>query len=208
MTDALHSLPAAGFSDAAGQSQALFRVLMDALARPGTIGRMPFDIAPPAPLTPEVAAVALTLADREAPLWLDAALSEAEAVSSYLRFHTGAPVVGDPADAAFALISDPGRMPALETFAQGLEDYPDRSTTLVIAAETITAAPADDAGALVLEGPGIAGRAALAVAPLPADFRAQLRRNRARFPRGVDCLFAGGGRIAAIPRSSTLIEGM
>ncbi|MFD2251844.1 alpha-D-ribose 1-methylphosphonate 5-triphosphate synthase subunit PhnH [Pseudochelatococcus lubricantis] len=198
----------AGFTDAVGQTQALFRVLMDAMARPGSIGRMPFDLAPPAPLTPELAAIALTMADQEASLWLDPGLSAVDAVARYLRFHTGAPLTDDPAQGAFALIGDPRHMPPLDAFSQGLEDYPDRSTTLVIAVEELAAATPDNARAFVLEGPGIAERAAFIASPLPDDFRAQLQRNRARFPRGVDCLFACAGRIAAIPRSSTIIGGV
>ena len=60
-----------GFADAVREAQAVFRTVMMALARPGTIGRIEARLTPPAPLTPELAAVALTLADHETPVWLD-----------------------------------------------------------------------------------------------------------------------------------------
>ena len=44
-------------------AQGVFRAVMDALARPGTIQPVATRLAPPAPLTPELAAVALALAE-------------------------------------------------------------------------------------------------------------------------------------------------
>ena len=73
---------AAGFADPVIESQGVFRAVMDALARPGTPMPLSAALAPPAPLTPGLAAVALTLADHEAPLWLDPPLAEAPAVAA------------------------------------------------------------------------------------------------------------------------------
>ena len=192
---------APGFRDAPLESQAAFRACMSALARPTTLQPLAAVLAPPAPLTPELATVALALADHEAPLWLDPVLAAQPAVRRYLAFHTGARLAVDPADAAFALIADARACPDFSIFAAGSDEYPDRSTTVVLAVERL--GEGDD---LVFTGPGIENRAGLAVAPLPDDFRARLKANRATFPRGVDLFFVSGGRIAALPRSSTLIE--
>ncbi len=191
----------AGFADPVRESQAVFRAAMMALARPATVQPLIAAVRPPAPLTPELAAVALALADHEAALWLDARLAANEAVADYLRFHTGARVAVEPADAAFALIGDPVSMPDFATFACGTDEYPDRSTTLVIAVSSIR-----EGEGLAFSGPGIKGRAAMAVTPLPADFQDRLTSNRARFPRGVDCIFVTAGAVAALPRSAS-VEG-
>lgn len=190
---------AAGFADPVIESQGVFRAVMDALARPGTPMPLSAALAPPAPLTPGLAAVALTLADHEAPLWLDPPLAEAPAVAAFLRFHTGARIVADARAAAFALIADPARLPAFEAFALGEQAYPDRSTTLVLACARLGAE-----GGYTLEGPGIRESARLAAAPLPADFVARWRANGALFPRGVDLILTAGDRVVGLPRTTTI----
>ena len=67
-------------------------------------------------------ALALTLADFETRLWLDAGSQAAAA--AYLRFQTGAPVTAAVGDATFAFITQPQAMLTLSAFAQGSLDYP------------------------------------------------------------------------------------
>ncbi|WGF88016.1 phosphonate C-P lyase system protein PhnH [Marinivivus vitaminiproducens] len=190
----------AGFDQPVDATQAIFRTVMQALARPGRIERLTADLTPPAPLTPEMAALALTLADQDAPLWLDAPLAASEAVVGYLRFHTGAPIMADPAEAAFALVTDASALPDLASFAQGSDAFPDRSTTVVVAVDALAAS-----GGFRLRGPGIQGEARLHVPALPDDFARQAAANRTRFPRGVDLVFVADGQMAALPRSTTIV---
>ena len=192
---------ALGFAHPVFDSQAVFRAVMDALAQPGRLRPLAGLPGAPHPLTPELAAVALALADYEAPLWLDAPLAATPEVADFLRFHTGA-IVADPADASFALISDPACCPALDRFAPGTPEYPDRSATLVLAVRDL----AQD-GSLVLEGPGILGQARLHAYPLPPDMTGRLMRNRAGFPRGVDHLLVAPGWVAGLPRTTRVMEG-
>ena len=124
--------PHAGFSDAVAQSQAVFHAAMMALARPGLAQPLNVGVTPPAALTAGVAALALALCDFETTVWLDEALSRTSEVADYLRFHSGARFVKDPAQAQFALIGAPLALRPLADFAQGTLDYPDRSTTLIV----------------------------------------------------------------------------
>jgi alpha-D-ribose 1-methylphosphonate 5-triphosphate synthase subunit PhnH len=188
------------FRDGVRESQAVFRLAMHALASPGQIVRLDTPLAPPAPLFAPVAALLLTLCDFETSVWLDPVLADSAEVAAFLRFHTGARLVTSPADAAFAVVADAARMLALSAFAQGTPDYPDRSTTLLLQVETLAAA------GWMLEGPGIRGTARFSAMPLPADFAAQMRANRAAFPCGVDILFATRTSLAALPRSTHLAE--
>lgn len=192
---------APGFSHPVFDAQAVFRAVLDALARPGLPRDLVLDLAPPEPLTPELAAVALALADPDAPLWLDAALAAAPAVAGYLRFHTGARIVSDPAEAAFALVSDASGHLPLSAFPTGTDEYPDRSATLVVAVGSLDGGPA-----LAISGPGIRGTVDVAASPLPAGLPGILRANAATFPRGLDVLLVSGGRVVGIPRSSRLVE--
>src|ERR1700688_4838201 len=156
---------ARGFADPVLDSQSVFRTVMMALARPGTIAELATgQLRPPAPLTAELAAVALTLCDHETPVWFDRRLS-AEAVATFIKFQTGAPVVDDPAKAGFAFAVDMADLPPLSAFAQGTDDYPDRSTTLVLAIDALGSGRSAS-----LAGPGIKERTSLALAPLTEAF--------------------------------------
>lgn len=185
---------APGFSEPAHDAQAVFRAAMQALARPGTTVSCPTALNPPAPLSPVAAALALTLADFEVTLWLDGALAAAPDVARYLTFHTGARIVADPGQANFALIADVAAMPPFAIFAQGTLDYPDRSTTVIMQVDGFGAGYRFD-------GPGIRHPVSFSPVPEPRDFAAQFAENRARFPLGVDLVFAGPQALGALPRS-------
>jgi len=186
----------AAFTDPPRESQRVFRAVMNAMARPGQVLDIDVGFAPPPPLDAVAAAVLLALADFETTVWTDTDSSDA---SQFLRFHTGARLIDDPALADFALITDPAGAPALSTFAQGTSDYPDRSATLIMQVEGFGAD-------WRLTGPGINGQTRFSAAPLPEDFLSQWRDNHARFPCGVDVIFAGRGQIAALPRSTEIVE--
>lgn len=188
------------FRDSAREQQAVFRKIMDAMAHPGRIVALDAGFEPPAPLSASAAAILLTLADYETPVWLDAPLMATPDAAAFLRFHTGAKLAGAPGAASFALIADPAGAPPLSAFAQGLPDYPDRSTTVIYQVQAI------EPEGWRFSGSGIEREATLSAGPLPQDFAAQLADNRARFPLGVDVIFAAPGAIAALPRSVRLME--
>jgi alpha-D-ribose 1-methylphosphonate 5-triphosphate synthase subunit PhnH len=179
-------------------SQGAFRAVMEAFARPGEIRTLD-EVAAPAPLAPATAALVQALADYETPVWLDAAFTAVPAVAAWVRFQTGAPIVQDAREAAFALIADPLALPDCDTFALGSEDYPDRSTTLIVQIARF------EGPALTLSGPGIKGTRSLAATPLPTDFAERLRANRELFPRGVDLVLVAGAQVAALPRSVRVV---
>lgn len=175
-------------------SQSAFRALMDATAHPGTIKTLRGSAAP-APLMPATAAVIASLADYETPVWLDAALRDAPAVVDWIRFTTGAPLIDDPGQAAFALIADARSLPDFGRFALGSEEYPDRATTLIVQIERFSGE------SFSLSGPGLKDAQPFAAEPLPDDFMERCAANRALFPRGLDLILVAGDRIAALPRS-------
>jgi len=187
-------MTASAFAEGSLRSQAVFREVMNALARPGDIRRIE-GVAAPAALSPGAAAVIETLADYETPVWLDPALAKDAAVCDWIRFRTGAPITTDSDAAAFAVVGDPRALPDFSEFSPGTPDYPDRSTTIILQIEDFTGVP------LTLAGPGINGTRAFAARPLPDGFAARLAANRELFPRGVDLVLVAGERLAALPRS-------
>ncbi len=108
-----------GFADPVFDAQAVFQAVMDAMARPGTMSAVRPLAAPPQPLSPMAAAVALTLCDHDTPLWLDPALQASAAVRSYLAFHTGAPAANTPSDAHVRAGVEPGRADRAREFRAG-----------------------------------------------------------------------------------------
>ena len=189
----------AGFADKVLSAQSTFRSVMDAMARPGSIQRIAVATGAPSPLMRGAAAIALTLFDHDTPVWLDAAMSETADVTKWLKFHTGAPVIADSAICSFALIGDPRALPALDRFAFGSNEYPDRSTTLILQVGSLT-----EGSRFELRGPGIDGSAVLRATIEPADLFERLDITAALVPRGIDVVLAADDAIVAIPRTARL----
>jgi alpha-D-ribose 1-methylphosphonate 5-triphosphate synthase subunit PhnH len=190
----------AGFADKVLSAQSTFRSVMDAMARPGTVQRIVAAIGAPAAMMRGTAAIALTLFDQDTPLWLDPQISGTSDVTKWLKFHTGAPVIADSSVCSFALVGDARALPGLDRFAFGSNEYPDRSTTLILQVESLTQGPV-----LELRGPGIDGTAVLRAAIQPADLFARLEINRTLFPRGFDVVLVHDDNIVAIPRTTRLV---
>jgi alpha-D-ribose 1-methylphosphonate 5-triphosphate synthase subunit PhnH len=191
----------AGFADKVLSAQSTFRSVMDAMARPGSVQRIVAAAGTPAPMMRGAAAIALTLFDHDTPIWLDPAMSETPNVAKWLKFHASAPVVQDSAICSFALVGDAGALPALDCFSFGSNEYPDRSTTLILQVESLSEGPSFE-----LRGPGIDGAATLRVTLQPADLFARLAINEALFPRGIDVVLVADDAIVAIPRTTRLVR--
>jgi alpha-D-ribose 1-methylphosphonate 5-triphosphate synthase subunit PhnH len=192
----------AGFADKVLSAQSTFRSVMDAMARPGRVQRIVPTSGKPAGMMQGAAAIALTLFDHDTPVWLDAAMSATPDVAKWLKFHTSAPVVADSSIASFALVGSPQNLPSLDRFAFGSNEYPDRSTTLILQVESLTSGPT-----LELRGPGIDGSAALRASIQPRDLFERLAINAALFPRGIDVVLVHDDSIVAIPRTTRLVRG-
>src|SRR5579864_8006875 len=124
----------AGFADKVLSAQSTFRSVMEAMARPGSARPVAVDVGAPPPMMRATAALALTLFDHDTPVWLDSAMTETALVAKWLRFHTAAPVVADPSVCHFALIGNGIALPDLARFSLGSNEYPDRSTTVILQA--------------------------------------------------------------------------
>lgn len=179
-----------GLSHPATDSARGFRILMQAMARPGTIHPLRL-VTPPAPLGAAAASALLLLADPTTALHL-AGPADCAAVRDWTRFHSGAPL-SSAAGAQLALGRWPDLLP-LERFDIGLPDYPDRSATLIVELDRL------EASGPRLTGPGIRDHARLSL-PALEPFRA----NHALFPMGLDLIFTCGDQLACLPRS-TIVE--
>jgi len=186
-----------GFGKPVEDAQQVFRATLDAMAHPGRVQSLPVASGVPDGLSPAQAALLLSLADPDTPVWLPADTSAA--ARAFLRFHCGCPLVDEPGAATFVCVPAGHALPALADCAQGTPAYPDRSATLIAEAASLT-----EGDLLTLRGPGIERTQALHVSGLPATFRAGWRANHAGFPLGIDLLLTSGARFCALPRTTQI----
>jgi alpha-D-ribose 1-methylphosphonate 5-triphosphate synthase subunit PhnH len=176
-------------------SQRVFRVLLDALSRPGTVGTLPSDVlgveAPAALLVPLALAdleVSLAVLEPSAPGWVGG-----------LATATGArPASVERADLVVGLRAP--RPDEVRGLRRGTADRPDLGCRLVLACTALGAS-----GEVVcdLTGPGVEGTVELGVSGLPVETVEAIVAVNRRFPLGVDTfLVAADGRVAGLPRST------
>lgn len=199
MLDVTESLDG-GFTDAVTHAQGVFRSVMDAMARPGSIGVVDVAVAPPAPLGIAAGALLLTLCDHDTPIWVTPVLAKS-ALPGWIGFHTGASLTSTKTDAKFAFVEAGAPFPSLSQFALGTQEYPDRSTTLIVEVASL-----EGGQPLQLSGPGIRDTATITPKGLPETFLRQWADNRALFPRGVDLVLTAGRRFIALPRTTKISE--
>lgn len=191
---------AAGFADPVLQSQAAFRAVLAALSEPGTLQHIADDIAPPEGLGAAAATLLLTLADYETPVWLPESLRNGP-TGAWLRFHCSAPLATEPGQAVFAVIDAAMAEPALAAFHPGTDQFPDRSTTVIVQAGAL-----EGGATLTLSGPGIPGTRMIAPQSLRAGFVEELAANNALYPLGVDVVLASGDALIGLPRTTQIQE--
>ena len=184
-----------GLADPALDSQRIFRVVLEAMAHPGRVVTLPTPVEVPSPLTAGAAALCLVLLDFETPLWLDRQAATTAGID-YLRFHCGVSIVEKPEVAVFALIAGAAAMPSLAVFASGSDEYPDRSTTLIVQVQALRSGTGRR-----MTGPGIDGEVRLEVEGLSDGFWPMWLENNMLFPRGVDVLLTAGAEAVALPRT-------
>ena len=189
---------ALGFADYTFDAQSTFRVLLDAMARPGTIGAIGAQPEAPEPLDVATTAVALCLFDHDTQVWLGDGVA-GFAVYEYLRFHCGCPLTKASLTSDFALSIATAGVPGLAQFSPGTDEFPDRSTTLIVQVPSL-----ENGAPVRLTGPGIRDTAELRVAGIPDYFWAERREQQAMFPRGIDLVFTCGERLVTLPRSTEI----
>lgn len=190
-----------GFVNPVRDGQAAFRAVLDALANPGTLPALTVPAAQGSLLSAELASIVLSLTDHDTPIWLSPRLADDGQVKAFVGFHTGAPIVSETGKAQFAFVAEGDALPALNQFNLGTQEYPDRSTTIVVALPALHGGPG-----LTLKGPGIEHSIAISPVGLPEDFVGQWMDNRELFPRGVDLLLVAGGQVLGLPRTSRIVE--
>lgn len=177
------------------ESQADFRVLLDALARPGTIGRLDVPAGVPAALVP-----AAGLADVEVPTAVLAGAGE-EGWAGALYAATGAPPAS-PETARMVVALRPLGAGEIAVLPRGDALAPELGTRLILAVPSLDPFPGEGV-TVELTGPGVPGTRWLRVTGVDAAVLGALAEANASFPAGIDTfLVDAGGRLAGLPRTT------
>lgn len=197
-----------GFADPVHDAQAVFRVMLEALSRPGRVQALPAPVhqpfGHPAALKPALAAALLALLDAQTSLWLSPALAAGGEVQAWLRFHTGTCFADRPEAADFAA-ARAGEVDAalLGRLRAGSDEAPHTSATLLVEVSSLQASGGPSPG-LRLTGPGIEHEHRLSVRGLPSAFwRARIEQQQ-HFPCGVDLVLCQDTCAAGLPRSTAV----
>ncbi len=191
-----------GFKDLVHDSQTTFRILLNALSRPGTINKLTPQLTPPSGLNIACAAACLTLLDLETLVWLQPGLNQE--IKNWLLFHTGCPFTEDTQKADFAVVWDINNLPNLSEFKQGTPVYPEDSTTLLITISTPSFASSQQQ-APILTGAGINEQITIPL-NLSDSFWQQWQQNHNSYPLGIDIYFFSENKVIGLPRTSYKIN--
>lgn len=193
----------------AGAAQQVFRACLGALARPGSLQRLPGGDLPAT--VPAAALVPLALTDLMAPL---TGLGRAEGLARRIAAATGARYVeSERARFAIALDDDHDRLAELSV---GSHWSPELGVLLSQRVEALRQAQGAEenlaqgvertgAARLTLSGPGIKDAAVITVAGLSGDFFAARAELTRAFPTGIDLLLITDvGTMIGIPRTTRI----
>ena len=187
-------------------AQRVFRLLLNAMSRPGTIYEMNPAVGKWNRPVPGMfgdgdiflVSILTTLLDGDVSFC--AAGDTAEAVRKIAEF-TGARIsaVGE---ADFVIVPPGGKINVILDVKRGTPKYPDEGATIIFCAERLCG---DDCPGVRLKGPGIADVQRLSVTGIDPGIFAYLTMINSEFPLGVDSFFVDTeGRLAAIPRSTAI----
>jgi alpha-D-ribose 1-methylphosphonate 5-triphosphate synthase subunit PhnH len=188
-------------------SQRTFRVLLDSMSRPGRVNELPpLDYAgTPEGLNPYVLSVLKTLCDHRVSFAVAGARPR---WASYLAMNSAAPH-RTPEDADYVVFPGSPYDPSFAGLKRGTLEFPEASATALLCVGRILAdGPAGGGCVLVLSGPGVRGRARLALQGLDCGYAQALASANAFPPLGVDLIILDAeGRVTCIPRSTQVEAG-
>jgi alpha-D-ribose 1-methylphosphonate 5-triphosphate synthase subunit PhnH len=179
-------------------AQQHFRLLLDAMARPGKLQLLNGDsLQPPASLNPAAAGIALALLNTDVRFY-----ASSEPAAGYIRLNTDARPV-NPEEADFLFIGGNERPDTLERAKTGQPAYPETGATLVIGVERLSLEPELNSVVIHLRGPGVPGQKDVFVQGLSTDILAAIREKNREYPLGVDVMLTDpAGLVCCVPRTN------
>lgn len=210
----------AGFGDTVHDSQYCFRQLLTAMSQPGTFVDLNL-VQGFGDMMDASTQILLALADSSTPVWLSTQFEHDEVAKANLSFHLGVELLISQQEdsqkkASFALIGvdDMAKFDwAKAQFYVGNEEYPDRSTTVIVEVSglsdqatnhPLSSQSSSPCMTLRLSGSGIEGESLISIESNSSQsLQAMLsHRKNNRFPLGLDFILVCGSKVVALPRST------
>jgi len=199
----------------ASVSQQVFRKVLEAMARPGRIVKLP-DVPLASPTSNKYPFLILsTLLDHEVGFNIvDGRIfggresdlkkrsdSDSGPISDYLSSATGSREVSIE-DADFVLIFGGRSGSAIGRVKRGRLEYPDESATLIYDVDEIGNDLFSDGSFLIISGPGMPSGRNMAIKGIDESEVEELAKANSQFPLGLDIIFSDKtGQVACLPRS-------
>lgn len=183
------------------QSARAFRVILDALARPGKVSQLPRLIGSSVPAFATSLTVLLSLGDHLTSIYLDHEF-RVTAVEKLLRFHTGSQLVQERERTDFAVLNAARAEIGLERWKRGDPEYPDQSATLIIQTTSL-----NQGAPVQFAGPGIQSSTTVRIANVRPSFWEARAAVNAIAPLGIDLIFVTPSEILGCPRSTRVTVG-
>lgn len=164
----------------------MFRTLVNAMARPGTVQ--------PTEVTPVDHGVLATLVDQEISLW-----TEDETVRQ--AFRNASRYEPAPLDEAAIVHISSSVEPQLEELDQGTNGYPDRSATVVHCVDELTGSRGGPGTEIAVSGPGVPSTRTVGISGVTPETIRNVASTQSEYPRGIDYIFTAPNGVMGLPRS-------
>lgn len=194
--------------DSVFHSQSVFRLALDAMARPGKL--VPLEaipILPPAPLSMELASLAFSLINRDVSF---CTLGFDDTVDQYLLANT-ASRLSEVNSADFILCNGLPSPEVVKCAKTGVLTYPETSASIYAQVEHIGSTSFPGAIQLALSGPGIKQESSRWISKESKGFFEALSEVNHEFPLGIDVLLvspdpaiSGKSMVMGIPRTTQI----
>lgn len=188
----------------------IYRKLLHAMARPGTIGEIGRSAGKLTESLPEhrvALALAVTLLDADVRFAVEMASGKALEAAISLKTYSK-PANPPQADYLFA----DGGLPEsairslLPQLAVGTLLQPELAATLIVSVQELSPATPEDA-TIAISGPGIRDQGFVGIRGLSPVWLSERDRANREYPLGIDLiLFDGLGRLCALPRTTEIRE--
>ena len=191
-------------------SQTVFRILLNAMSRPGVLVPMKECAyrSQPAGFLPPVLSIMKTLCDHRVSFSLGSAGSRPDWVR-YLEVNLATPFRG-PSEADYVIFDGAGFEGDFSLLKRGTLEFPESSATALLCVGRLESQPAElDSGVtLLLSGPGVKTSVSISVSGLDPRYLEERARANRFYPLGIDIFLVDErGRVAGIPRTSKVGEG-